>query len=82
MVLAVCVPDVPVIVSVYWPMAAVLLALTVIVLLPVVGLGLKMSVTPLGRPETDRLTLPVKPYRDDTLIEPVLELPWPTVMPP
>ena len=39
-----------------------LLAVNVNVLLPVVGLGANDAVTPLGRPETDRFTLPVKPY--------------------
>jgi len=61
-VVAVMLPDVPVIVRVYCPSAAVLLATNVNVLFPVVGLGEKEAVTPLGRPETERFTLPVKPY--------------------
>ena len=51
-VVAVWVPEVPVMMSVYWPMGAVLPAVTVSVLLPAVaGFGEKDAVTPLGRPE-------------------------------
>ena len=55
-------PDVPVTVIMYCPRLAVLLAISVSVLLPVVGFGLKDAVTPLGRPDTARFTLPVNPY--------------------
>lgn len=55
-------PDVPVIVRVDVPGAAELLAVKVSVLLPVAGLGEKEAVTPLGSPETERSTLPLKPY--------------------
>src|SRR5581483_6410171 len=48
----------PVIVTVTVPVAAVLLAVKVNVLVPVVGLGLNDAVTPLGNPEADRSTLP------------------------
>jgi hypothetical protein len=44
----------------------VLLAFRVSALYPVVagaGFGLKDAVTPLGKPETEKLTLPAKPYR-------------------
>ena len=61
-VVAVSVPEVPVMVSVYGPTATELDAASVSVLLPVVGLGEKDAVTPVGRPETERFTLPVKPY--------------------
>jgi hypothetical protein len=61
-VLAVCVPEVPVMVTGYCPRAAVLLAVNVIVLLPVVGFGVNVAVTPLGSPEIARFTLPVNPY--------------------
>ncbi len=61
-VLDVCEPDVPVMVTVYCPSVAVLLAASVRVLLPVVGLGEKVPVTPLGSPEIEKFTLPVKPY--------------------
>jgi hypothetical protein len=64
--LATCVPEVPVIVTVYCPRAAELLAARVRVVFPVVGFGANNAVTPLGRPETERLTLPVNPYWGDT----------------
>ena len=54
-------PDVPVIVTVLVPVVAALLALRVNVLALVVLLGLKEAVTPLGRPDADKLTLPLKP---------------------
>jgi hypothetical protein len=49
-------------VSVYWPTGAVLLAVSVSVLLEVVGFGVNAAVTPLGSPDTERFTLPVNPY--------------------
>ena len=53
-----------------------LLAVSVITLEPVeVGLGAKEAVTPLGRPETLRLTLPVNPYCGLTLTMDVPEAP-------
>ena len=55
-------PDVPVTVTVDCPMVAALLAVNVSVLLPVVGFGVKDAVTPLGRPDTARVTLPANPY--------------------
>jgi hypothetical protein len=58
---AVEVPEVPVIVKLYCPGIAAVLATRVSSLLKVVRLGLKDAVTPLGRPEMKRLTLPVKP---------------------
>ena len=61
-VVALCVPEVPVTVNVYCPSAAVLLAAKVNVLEPVVGLGENEAVTPAGNPDTERLTLPVNPY--------------------
>jgi hypothetical protein len=42
-------------------MAAALLAVSVRLLSEVVGFGLKDAVTPLGRPETERFTLPMNP---------------------
>jgi len=59
---AVNVPEVPVIVTVLVPTAAELLAVSVSVALPVVGFGEIDAVTPLGKPESERLTLPVKPF--------------------
>jgi len=59
---AIRLPDVPVTVKGYCPMAVELLAVNVSVLLPVAGFGEKDAVTPLGRPETEKFTLPVNPY--------------------
>jgi hypothetical protein len=44
-----------------FPVAAVLLAASVSVLAPVVLVGLNVAVTPLGTPDADRPTLPLKP---------------------
>lgn len=55
-------PEVPVIATLTVPVVAVPLAVNVKVLVPVVLAGLKAAVTPLGRPEADKLTLPVKPF--------------------
>ena len=44
------------------PVAAVLLAVSVNVLVLAVLLGLNDAVTPLGRPDADRLTLLLKPF--------------------
>ena len=52
----------PVMVTAKFPMAAVLFAVRVSVLVLLVLLGLKDAVTPLGSPETDKLTLPLKPF--------------------
>ena len=54
-------PDMPVTVTVAAPIAAVLVAVSVNVLVFAVLVGLKAAVTPLGRPDTDKLTLPLKP---------------------
>ena len=61
-------PDVPVIVTVDVPVVAVALEVSVNVLVPAVLLGLKEAVTPLGKPEADKLTLPVKPFCGTTVI--------------
>ena len=55
-------PEVPVMVTVTAPVAAVLLAVSVKVLVVVVELELKDAVTPLGNPVADKLTLPLKPF--------------------
>jgi hypothetical protein len=65
------VPEVPVMVNVDVPDAAVLLALRISKLMLLVLGGLKKAVTPLGSPETLRLTLPVR----------LVELPTMTTMP-
>jgi len=54
--------DVPAMVTLYCPRLAVLLAVSVSVLAPVVGFGEKDAVTPLGRPVAERVTLPVNPF--------------------
>lgn len=61
-VVAVCDPHVPLIVAVALPAAAVLLAIRVSVLFPLVGFGENDAVTPAGKPLTEKLTLPVKPF--------------------
>jgi hypothetical protein len=50
------------------PVVATLLAISVNVLEPVDGFGLNNAVTPLGRPDADNVTLPVKPFSGVTLI--------------
>ena len=61
-VVAVWLPEVPVTVTLYCPSGAELLAVNVSVLLyPVLGFGEKDAVTPLGKPEAERVTLPVNP---------------------
>ena len=62
MVVFVKLPDEPVTVSVTVPVAAVPLAVSVNVLVLAVLLGLNEAVTPLGRPDADKLTLPLKPF--------------------
>ena len=47
------------------PRAAVLLAVSVSVVFPVIpvtGLGAKDAVTPLGKPDAESVTLPVNPF--------------------
>jgi len=58
----VSVPDVPVSITVSVPVAAVARAVRVSVLLLVAGLGLNAAVTPLGKPDAERVTLPLKPF--------------------
>ncbi len=68
------VSDVPLMVTVDVPVVAAALAVSVNVLVLVVLfglivlLGLKEAVTPLGKPEADKLTLPVKPFCGATVI--------------
>lgn len=63
LIVVVCVmlPDVPVIVTVAVPTEAVALAVRVKVLVLVAGFGLKLAVTPVGRPDAERVTLPLNP---------------------
>jgi hypothetical protein len=72
-------PDLPVMITLYCPTAAALLATRVSKLLPTVGFGEKDAVTPLGRPETARFTLPTNPKRGLTETEVEPEVPWPTL---
>ena len=58
----------PVTVTVTVPVAAALLAVSVKVLVLTVLLGLNDAVTPLGRPEADKLTLPLKPCCGETVM--------------
>ena len=62
-------PDFPVMVTLCCPTAAELLAVSVTVLLypAVVGFGEKDAVTPLGKPDAERVTRPVNPSREFTL---------------
>ncbi len=55
-------PDVPAMMTVNVPVAAVLLALSVSVLAVAAGSGLNEAATPLGRPDADKLTLPLNPF--------------------
>lgn len=68
-------PDTPVMVTVEVPVAAVALAARVNVLLAVVGFGLNAAVTPLGRPEALKFTLPVNPFSGATVMVLVALLP-------
>lgn len=56
------VPETPVTITLYRPVGAVLLAVRVITVEPVaVGFGEKDAVTPVGKPDTAKFTLPVDP---------------------
>lgn len=79
MVAAVTVPEVPVMVTVDVPVAAVLVAVNVSMLLPVVGFVPNAAVTPLGNPEAARVTLPVNPPTSVTVMVSVAVLPCTTV---
>ena len=61
-------PEVPVTVTVAVAAVAVLLAVSVSVLVAVAGFGLNEAVTPLGRPDADKVTLPLKPFWGVTVI--------------
>jgi hypothetical protein len=61
-------PDVPVMVTVTVPVVAVPLAVSVKVLVAVAGFGLKDAVTPLGKPQGDKFTLPLKLFCGVTAI--------------
>jgi hypothetical protein len=67
-VVAVRLPEVPVIVTVADPVVAVLLAVSVSTLVPVVGFVPNAAVTPLGRPDAARVTLPENPPTSVTVM--------------
>ena len=73
-VLAVRLPDVPVIVMRVVPGVAFALTETLRAALLVVGLPVMVAVTPLGNPETAKATDPTNPYLGKTLI---VDLPVP-----
>jgi hypothetical protein len=72
-------PDVPETVTVTVPVVAVLVAVSVNVLVVVAGFVLNAAVTPLGRPDVDKLTLPLKPFCGVTVMVLVLLVPCVTV---
>ena len=73
-------PDVPVMVTVTVPVAAALLAVRVNVLVLVVLRGLNDAVTPMGRPDADKLTLLLKPFCGLTVMVLALLVPCTIVM--
>jgi hypothetical protein len=74
-VLAVRLPEVPVMVTVDVPAVAELLAVSVRTLDAVVGLVPNKAVTPLGKPDAARVTLPMNPFRSATVTVSVPLLP-------
>ena len=76
---AVRLPDVPLMVTVAMPVVAELLAVSVMTLVPVVGLVANAAVTPLGRPVAASVTLPLNPFAPVTVMVSALLLPWTTV---
>jgi hypothetical protein len=69
-------PDTPVMVTMTVPVAAVLLAVSVNVLEVALLLGLNDALTPLGKPDAERLTLLLKPFRGVTVMVLVPAAPW------
>src|SRR5258707_6290058 len=65
------VSDVPLMVTVDVPVVAAALAVSVNVLVLVVLFGLNEAVTPLGKPEADKVTLPVKPFSARAVMRPM-----------
>jgi len=74
-VVAIRLPEVPVMVTVAVPVVAVALAVRVSRLVPVVGFVPNTAVTPLGKPDAARVTLPLNPFTSFTVM--VLEPPAP-----
>ena len=69
-------PDVPITVTGTVPVVAVPLTVSVNVLVLVVGFGPNDAVTPLGKPDADKLTWPLKPFCALTVIVLVPVVPW------
>jgi len=61
-------PDVPLMEMLTVPMLADLATFKVSVLLVVAGFGLNEAMTPFGKPEADRLTLLLNPFRRVTVM--------------
>jgi hypothetical protein len=78
-VLCVKLPEVPVIVTVAVPVVAVALAVNVRVLVLVAGLGLNAAVIPLGKPDAERVMLPLKLFDGVIVIALVPLLPCATL---
>jgi hypothetical protein len=68
-------PETPVMVMFEDPTVAEELAVSVSTLDPVVGFAANPAVTPLGKPEAERFTLPVNPFTSVTVIVSVALLP-------
>ena len=79
-IVVLCVKDplVPVTVTLAVPVAAVLDAAKVTLLVPVVDAGLKLAVTPVGKPLAARATVPVKPFSGLTVMVLLADAPWAT----
>jgi hypothetical protein len=75
-VVALSVPEVPVMVTVELPAVAELLAVNVITLVAVVGLVPNVAVTPAGRPLAANVTLPANGLTSVTVIVSVPVAPW------
>ena len=67
-VVATRLPEVPVMVTVAVPVVAVELSVKLSVLVEVVGFGLNDAVTPLGKPDAARVTLPLNPPTSVTVM--------------
>jgi hypothetical protein len=72
---AVSVPEVPVMVTLEVPAAAVLLAANVTMLVAVAGFVPNVAVTPVGKPDAARVTAPVNPPTSVTIMVSVALLP-------
>jgi hypothetical protein len=61
-------PDWPEMVTVVVPVVAVPVAVSIKMLVLVARLGLKVAVTPAGKPAADKVTLPLKPFSGATVM--------------